>query len=131
MIPYPMIPVFMLTTCYLCRKQSNQTCSTLPNSSKIFLTFSKRSATRSPVVAPRGSPGFFEVALFGYDRSRRRSSTASPRLAKLGNFRVDGGHEARSYTLSRLGNRESAQFSLKKEKGFGMFWILLVGWVME
>mmetsp|Transcript_28895 Transcript_28895/g.46663 ORF Transcript_28895/g.46663 Transcript_28895/m.46663 type:complete len:355 (-) Transcript_28895:84-1148(-) len=45
--------------------------------------------------------GFFEVALFGYDRSNRpRDGDTS--LAKLGNFRVEGGPGARRFRLQRL-----------------------------
>jgi len=47
--------------------------------------------------------GFFEVALFGYDRSSRlRDGHDGPSLAKLGNFRVEGGHLARRFRLQHL-----------------------------
>lgn len=46
--------------------------------------------------------GFFEVALFGYDRSARIRDSDGSSLAKLGNFRVEGGHAARRFRLQRL-----------------------------
>ncbi|CAK9016019.1 Chromosome-associated kinesin KIF4B (Chromokinesin-B) [Durusdinium trenchii] len=53
--------------------------------------------------------GFFEVVLLGYQERTERTSvtrsvprTSSPRVAKLGMFRVEGGHTARSYRLGKL-----------------------------